>query len=125
MLLDEDSSVLETERANIFAVIGALIRTPALDGRILAGTTREEVICLARRAGFEVSQGPLAIEELVSADEIFVTSSIRGLCAVNRLGEDRHLDGGPVSSVLAEALWKSWSRAVARPVADAGVGPDR
>ena len=68
---------------------------------------------LPGRAGFEVSQGPLAIEELVSADEIFVTSSIRGLCAVSRLGEDRHLDGGPVSSVLAEALWKSWSRAVA------------
>ena len=42
--------VLETERANVFAVSERCVRTPPADGRILPGTTREIVIRAARCA---------------------------------------------------------------------------
>ena len=64
VFVDEDGDVLETEHANIFAVFGGVVRTPPLDGRILAGTTRETVIRLALFAGLEVSRSPSGSGEL-------------------------------------------------------------
>ncbi len=87
------------------------MRTPPLDGRILAGTTRERVIRLTRAKGLVVSEEPLYLEELGSAEEAFVTSSIRGLCPVRSLGRDRSFEAGPIGAVLAEDLWKAWHSA--------------
>src|ERR1044072_4312159 len=47
LLLDEDGSVLEASRANVFAVRGGVLFTPPLDGRILPGITRGRVLEIA------------------------------------------------------------------------------
>jgi para-aminobenzoate synthetase/4-amino-4-deoxychorismate lyase len=125
LIVDEDAAVLETEQANIFAVFGSVLETPSLDGRILAGTTREEVIRVAVASGFEVSEGPITLSELASADEVFVTSSIRGLCAVSGLRAGCSFSAGPMSAALAKALWESWTCAIAATVGTSvhGLGP--
>jgi len=116
LLVDADGAVLESERANIFAVCGSVLRTPPTDGgRILAGTTREIVTRAAALFGFEVSVEPLAIRDLVSADEAFLTSAISGLAHVNELRPSRCWGAhpaGPVSAQLAEALWAFWTSQV-------------
>jgi para-aminobenzoate synthetase/4-amino-4-deoxychorismate lyase len=111
LLVDDDRYVLETEQANVFAAFGGVVRTPPLDGRILAGTTRERVIRLTLAKGLVVSEAPLYLEELGSAEEAFVTSSIRGLCPVRSLGRDRSFEAGPIGAMLAEDLWKAWHSA--------------
>ncbi|MGO9964741.1 MAG: aminodeoxychorismate synthase component I [Acidimicrobiales bacterium] len=109
LVVDADGVVLETERANIFAVCGGVLRTPPVDGRILAGTTREAVIRLAASEGFEVSQAPLAFGELETAQEVLLASSIRGVCGVERLAGSRSFEAGAVGPRLAKALWALWS----------------
>jgi para-aminobenzoate synthetase/4-amino-4-deoxychorismate lyase len=108
LLVDVDGAVLETEHANLFAFCGGVVRTPPVDGRILAGTTREAVIRLAALEGFEVSQAPLAFSELETAAEVFTTSSIRGLCRVDGLAGGRSFETGAIGERLAKALWAVW-----------------
>ena len=131
LLLDADGAVLESERANLFAVSGAVVSTPPADGRILVGTTRELVIRAASFVGFEVRLEPLALDELSAADEVFLTSAIRGITAVGKLRPDRSFKVGPVSAQLAERLWALWhtptgaDRAAARYAPAAKVVPIR
>jgi para-aminobenzoate synthetase/4-amino-4-deoxychorismate lyase len=118
LVVDDESYVLETEQANVFTVSGNLIRTPPHDGRILAGTTREKVIRLALANGFDVSEEPVLLDELTAAEEAFITSSIKGLCAVGSVLHSRSFESGPAGARLAKALWKSWNFAVARRPCD-------
>jgi para-aminobenzoate synthetase/4-amino-4-deoxychorismate lyase len=110
LLIDSDGAVLETEHANVFAVFRGTVRTPPLDGRILAGTTREVIIKLTSAAGLSLSEEPFGIAELAAADEVFVTSSIRGVLAVGELRGESSFPPGPVGAKLATDLWASWCR---------------
>ena len=51
LVLDDDGSVLETGRANVFLVHDDGVHTPPLDGRILPGTGRARVIDQLLEAG--------------------------------------------------------------------------
>jgi para-aminobenzoate synthetase/4-amino-4-deoxychorismate lyase len=112
LLLDEDGTVLEAEQANVFAVLGGVVRTAPLDGRLLAGTTRQTVIRVAAAQGIEVLDEPFTVCELCSAEEVFLTSSIRGLRAVGEVRGSGSFDTGPTSTRLAKALWESWITAL-------------
>ena len=105
ILLDEDGTVLETDQANVFAVVDGVLRTAPDEGRIRAGTTREVVIALAASAGIEVSTEPFRLCDLALAEEIFLTSSIRGVSAVSELRGQQSFSTGPVAvSLLARPL---------------------
>jgi para-aminobenzoate synthetase / 4-amino-4-deoxychorismate lyase len=73
LILDLSGEVLESGSGNVFIREGDTLVTPPADGRILPGVTRAELI---RTAGASIE--PLRLERLKQADEVFVTSSIRG-----------------------------------------------
>lgn len=79
LLLDRGYEVLEASRANVFAVVGDVLVTPPADGRILPGIARAGTIEAAREAGVEVVERPLGRDELLAADEVFLTGSVRGV----------------------------------------------
>jgi len=113
LLVDEDGAVLETERANIFAASGGVARTPPADDRILPGTTREIVIRSEAVKGLQVSVEVLKLEDLVAADEIFLTSAISGLVPVSELRPDHSFRLGPIGALVSEAIWACWRGGVA------------
>jgi len=121
LFVDMDGSVLEAERANIFAVSGHLVRTPPADGRILAGTTREVMMRAAAQAGLEVSVERLALDDLATSDEVFLTSAIGGLVPVSGLRATRSWGEGSTGARLARVLWSLWNS----PVGAAGCPPVR
>lgn len=100
LLVDAEGEVLEAGRANVFAVIDGALVTPPADGRILPGTARAATLRLAADLGIETAERPLGLAELRDADEVFLTSSVRGLRPARRL------DGAdlPVRSHLTERL---------------------
>ncbi|HXE44389.1 MAG TPA: aminotransferase class IV [Conexibacter sp.] len=109
LLVDRDGSVLETTRANVFAVgPDGVVRTPLADGRILPGVARARVIALTRAAGIELREERLRVKRLLVASELFATGSVRGVEPI------RSLDGvavggpGPVSALLARELRAQW-----------------
>jgi len=115
-LLFDDDDVLEAGWANVFSVGNGAVFTPPLDGRILPGITRASVIEIAREEGIEVVERRIGREELLRADEVFLTSSIRGIQPI------RSVDGvtiprGEVVPVLGERLARRYRTSRTLPAA--------
>lgn len=104
LLVDADGSVLETSRANLFAVRESILRTPPADGRILPGTIRGEVLELARDAGLEAREERLTLADLLAAEEVMVTSSIRGIEMISELDGTELAATERVRPLLSEAV---------------------
>jgi branched-chain amino acid aminotransferase len=106
----ENKYVEEVSSCNIFMVKDNVISTPELKGTILPGVTRKSIIELARSRGYEVSERPVDVEELLVADEVFCTGTA---VVVNPVGsityESRRVkynngEVGKVAQELYEAL---------------------
>ena len=95
-LFVEGDVVLEGGTSNVFAVKGRDLATPPL-GRILGGITRKYVIEAAKAQGMNVVVAPLRLDALTSADEVFITSTVREVVPVVRIlagGRDHRIGGG-------------------------------
>ncbi len=90
LITDETGEILETDKANVFAVIDGVLLTPPADGRLLPGTTRAAVIRAAHAEGIRVGQKPLTLDDLANASEVFVTNAVAGVLPVAAV------DGRPV-----------------------------
>ena len=82
LIIDDNGEVLETATGNLFALLGSKLVTPATDGRILPGVTRARILSLARRLGVSTAKTIIKLNDLTRADEVFITSSIRGVTPV-------------------------------------------
>jgi len=92
ILLNMDGNVAEATVANIFVVRNGILRTNDESSSILPGITRDSVIQLARSLGYEVQIGILRPEDLLSAEELFLTGTAREVVPV------RELDGTVIGS---------------------------
>ncbi|MDP3851423.1 MAG: aminotransferase class IV [Luteolibacter sp.] len=101
----------EAATSNLFLVKGGCLHTPSLHSGCLAGITREVVIGLAAELGIPSTERDVAAAEIHEADEILLTSSIRGVMGVSRF-EDRIFELGPVTALLRAA----WNRAVLQEI---------
>jgi para-aminobenzoate synthetase/4-amino-4-deoxychorismate lyase len=111
VLCDADGSVLEATWANVVAVVGGVVCTPALDGRILPGVTRRALLDEAVDLGLPLRIGRLGASDLVAADAILLTSAVRGLTWVRRVDDRRCFDlPHPLVATLAAALGRRWCR---------------
>jgi branched-subunit amino acid aminotransferase/4-amino-4-deoxychorismate lyase len=104
--LNERGHVIEACTGNIFVARGRAVVTPALRDGARDGVTRWRAIEALRELGLSVRQSKVRIATLRSADEIFLTSSLRGVRPVVRINgwNVRGGDPGPISRRLAERL---------------------
>jgi para-aminobenzoate synthetase / 4-amino-4-deoxychorismate lyase len=102
LIVDLDGQVLEAAIANVLIVEGATVVTPPLDGRLLPGTIRGRVLAAAPSAGLETREEPITLERLEAADEVLLSSAIRGVRPAV-LGDERS-PRFEVGSRLHEAL---------------------
>lgn len=85
IMLSLDGSVAEGTVSNVFLVKGNRLKTPRLEGNLLAGVTREWVLRLARRSGLECFEDKIRWKDLLSADEVFLTNTTMEVMPVTRL----------------------------------------
>ena len=78
LVADLDGELLEAGYANLWIVEADTLTTPPLDGRLLPGTLRSRLLA-APPAGLETREAPISLERLRAADEILLTSSVRGV----------------------------------------------
>jgi len=100
--LDDDGNVIECASANIFVVSADTISTPPVDRGGLPGIVRARVLELCSREGLASRVRDLTVRDLRSADELFVTSSLRGVVPVTRL-DGVPVAAGPITARLADA----------------------
>jgi branched-chain amino acid aminotransferase len=92
--------ICETSRANIFLIEGGRLHTPSADGPLLPGVMRTVVIEHAQRMGLGVVLEPLPRERIATADEAFLTNSVRGMLPIARLPNRQLPAPGPVTRQL-------------------------
>lgn len=104
--LNDRGHVIGACTANLFAVHGRAVTTPALSDGARDGVTRGRAIPALREWGYSVRVSKLRPAGLRAADEIFLTASLGGVRAVVRI-DGRDVRGGrpgPVGGRLAERL---------------------
>ncbi len=104
VLLNQEGFVAEGASTNVFLVRGGRVMTPPLSAGILAGITREVVLEILPGLGVPFREEPLRLEDLLGADEAFMTSTTREVVPVRQVDEHRVGEGrpGPVTrSVMA------------------------
>jgi para-aminobenzoate synthetase/4-amino-4-deoxychorismate lyase len=109
LLLAADGAVLETSRANVFAVVDGELLTPPLDGRILPGVTRRRLIEIATGRGIEVREERLELQLLLGADEVLLTGSVRGVEPVAAIDGSELTRSDRLTRLLADALRLRWT----------------
>jgi branched-chain amino acid aminotransferase len=113
LVVDAHGHVVEGASSNVFVVAAGRLATPPEAAGILVGITRAHILSAARALGVPVEERALSPDDLWSADEVFITSSIRELLPVVRV-EGRPVGAG-VPGPVARALHRRFR-------ADVGMG---
>ena len=96
----DDGVVLEGPVTNVWWRRGETLYTPSLDLGILAGVTRA---VLLGASAYDVGEGAYRLNELLGADEVFTSSSVREVMPV--VSVDGHaFERGPAAAALQAAL---------------------
>ena len=83
LVLNSRERISDSSIANLFYVLGDTIYTPPLSEGGVGGVMREWLIRTLPGAGFRVIEKPVAPEDLLMVDEMFLSNAIRG---VRRVG---------------------------------------
>jgi para-aminobenzoate synthetase/4-amino-4-deoxychorismate lyase len=108
LILTDEGEVLEAGRANVFVVADGGIATPPADGRILPGTARAATLDLAAELGVPAAERRLYVEDLRRADDLFLTSSLRGIRPVRTVDGTPLNKHDPLVERLATELRRRW-----------------
>jgi branched-chain amino acid aminotransferase len=95
----------ECSQSNFFMVRGGAALTPPYDAGLLQGVTRAFLFEVGADLGIPVHEAVLRPEDLATADEMFITSTTRGLSPVTRIDGRSVGSGkpGPITLRLLEA----------------------
>src|SRR5262249_54743878 len=108
LMLNYKGEVAECTGDNVFIVKNGALKTPPLDACLLAGVTRAAVIELAGAAGISVSETPLLKQDVLSADEVFLTGTAAEIIPVVKCDNQMIGTGkpGPITRQLRERFQK-------------------
>lgn len=106
LMLDGSGYVTEATADNVFMVRDGIVSTPAGHFGLLMGITRQVVLDLARDLDIATREVGMLVQDLVSADEIFLTGTGAELIPVVDLDGEMVGDGrpGPVFGKLLTAF---------------------
>ena len=106
IMLNNKGHVAEGSAENIFVVKNGRITTPPLDADILDGITRDSAIKLLKSNKIKVIEKNLKINDLLKADEIFMTGTAAEVKSVTRVNKTKIGDGkiGEVTKELQESF---------------------
>jgi branched-chain amino acid aminotransferase len=111
-LVDHKGSILETSSCNVFVISNGVLYTPSLDEGCLAGTMRMQIINLALANGIKVYECSLMPQNLLAADEVFLTNAIRGINWVGGYRTKRYQNN--ISRRLVVLLNAYWEQALSQ-----------
>jgi branched-chain amino acid aminotransferase len=106
VLLNQEGFVAEGASTNVFLARGGTVSTPPLSTGILAGITREIVLGLLPGLGIPAREEPLRLDDLLAAEEAFMTSTTREVVPVRQVDDTVIGDGrpGPLTRRVMEAF---------------------
>lgn len=79
LIQNRRGTIIEGTSTNLFLASNGVLYTPSLDEGCIAGTMRMNVINIAIESGIKVYECSLTPQNLLVADEIFLTNAIKGV----------------------------------------------
>jgi branched-chain amino acid aminotransferase len=118
LMLNQAGEIVECAQSNVFIVAHGAILTPPVAAGLLPGITREFVLELATDLGFAAKEARVMPDDLLAADEAFLTGTTREVTPVVRVDEARIGSGtpGPVTTRLL-AAFRDRAQTLTRPAA--------
>lgn len=100
LLFNERNELTEASACNAYIVKGGVVVTPPLDHQILPGITRYMLLDLLRKEGsIPVEERVVTMDEVLDADEVWVSSSSKEIVPVVEV------DGKPVGEGEIGDVW--------------------
>jgi branched-chain amino acid aminotransferase len=103
LILNERGNLVEGISSNLFLVKDNVLMTPSLDSGAVSGVMREQIIQAALRLNLTIYEDCILTEnDLMEADEIFLTNAISGIRWVVAYQDRRYFN--KTSKILIEEL---------------------
>lgn len=100
ILFNKDKILTEASACNVFLVKDNIVLTPKLDHQLLPGITRKIILASMQTYGeFHVQERDISLEELNTADEVWLSSSSK------EIGPVVEVDGRPVGNGNVGPMW--------------------
>ena len=90
LLLNTNNKIADSTIANVFIIINNEIKTPALTEGCVNGVMRKHIIETLKHNSIRVVETIVNIEDIASADEIFLTNAIKGIMWVRQFGNNHY-----------------------------------
>lgn len=100
------NGIIEATSSNLFVVSNGVLYTPGLEEGCLAGTMRMQIINLALRNNIKVYECNILPQNLLVADEVFLTNAIVGITWVGGYRTKRYFN--TMSRKLVDLLNEHW-----------------
>ena len=110
IMLNEQGEVCDGTISNIFMIKEGLLSTPAVNGYVLAGITRQVILKLAAQTGIPCKERTLTGDELLQGDELFLTNTGWEILPVARI--DGKTVGSGQPGPLTQALRREFRKCV-------------
>jgi len=118
----QDNLLAEACFCNVFLVVGGGVMTPPRDTPVLPGIVREAVLELCEELGIARQEAtPLTVRQMLSAEEMFLTSSVSGIRPVARV--ERHLVGQGKPGEITRRLMAAYKELLETECPPAGGPP--
>lgn len=101
VIMHRSGEVTEGTSSNVFAVLEGTVITPTISSQILPGITRALILEVLSETDTPCEERLLRLDELRRAEEIWVSSILRGISPVVSL------DNSSVGEGIAGDLWKA------------------
>jgi aminodeoxychorismate lyase len=88
VVLNSYGRICDSTIANIFLIKDAVVYTPALSEGCVAGVMRKFMIDQLAATGFTCNETAITVDELLNADEVFLTNSIYNLRWVKSINDN-------------------------------------
>ena len=111
-ILFENGFITEGAVSNVFCCIDNKILTPPLTENILPGVTRKVILELIQDTSFEYEETKISVDSFLSAEEIWVTNSTKGVIPI------MELDGKKIGTGLPGEIYFQISKAFMSKLSD-------
>jgi 4-amino-4-deoxychorismate lyase len=101
LMLDGDGRVIEATQTNLFIVREDRLLTPDVSRSGVAGVMRGLILEYAPCFGLEVRVCALSVEDVQSADEVFLCGSVIGIWPVRQVEQARHFTSAATTYLAA------------------------
>ena len=100
LLFNAENQLTEASSCNAYIIKDGVVITPPLDNQLLPGITRHILLDILRRDGsIPVEERIVTMDEVLNADEVWITSSSKEIGAVVEI------DGEPVGNGQVGDIW--------------------